>query len=205
MHISEIQISLLLEKKLSYKEQQEVNLHIADCPLCAEKLASSYKLYNSFESLKVPKELHIRTTTKIYEEVSRLLNRVTLKYALAGVVLILSLVTFYTVFEDEPEVSKFRSIDSEHFLEIFEPTDESVLKGSNILFRWSSVEGSIAYRFFIYEEDGKNLTSTLLTDTSYSLSNLQLKPGNKYLWRIEIIFPDETKHRSEINAFTYTK
>jgi len=208
MHITEKQIALLLEKRLPEDERRKITVHMADCPDCAENIASAFKVFNSLDMIDLPgDDKVIKERGEAFSAgniIGTLRKNLPLKFALTGIVLVFAFIIYYSL-NHEPEISKLRSGDSTYSIISLQPDDGSVLNSSNLNFKWTSVPGSMAYRFLLYEENGTPITNSLLQDTSFTLHYSILKPESKYLWRIEIIFPDETKQRSELNVFIYSK
>ena len=209
MHFTETQIALFLEKKLSPEEAREIKSHIAECSSCAEMLADVYKLSNSIESLPVP-DIDRETLSKAEEIVRK--NHAIIKkksplpkFAFTGfAIIIIASVTIF-LFNNEQQPSRFRSNGNAEISINIQPADESVLTSSGLNFKWNQIPGSIAYRFLLYEENGTAVGNYLVQNNFFVMpDSINLKNNTKYLWRIEIIFPDETKQRSGLNVFTYT-
>jgi len=117
------------------------------------------------------------------------------------------LVSFaYLLFNKTDDPSRYRSLEEKNVIIKLSPESETALDKTNLNFLWTSVPNSIAYRFFLYEADGRVIWNSLVNDTSLSLPpNIHLEGGGTYLWRIEIIFPDDTKQRSDLNVFFFSE
>lgn len=208
MHLTETQIALFLEKKLSPGETRETKTHIAECSSCAQMLADVYRLSGSLKSLPVPdidKEKLHKAEGLVQNSTSSIKKSSVPKFAFAGFAVIIIGAIIISLLNSEQQPSRFRSNSNAEISIGLQPADESILTSSGLNFKWKSIPRSIAYRFLLYKETGIMIGNFLVRDTLFVLpGSVILQSNTKYLWRIEIIFPDETRQRSGLFVFTYT-
>lgn len=212
MHIEINTLILFLEDKLSQEELAKVKTHLADCASCAEQLADIYKLENSIKNLQIPK---IDKDVKVKAENIVKNNRVTnnrnsnytsLKLALTGVFTVIIITVYFFFFNYNNSPSTFREIKNVENSIIIAPKNEALIKSNELNFKWKEIQNSIAYHFILYKDNGKLLWEKQSKKNSLTLpSSIKIENGKKYLWRVEIIFPDNSKKRSKLYVFTYKK
>ncbi|HED08371.1 MAG TPA: zf-HC2 domain-containing protein [Ignavibacteria bacterium] len=214
MHTDDKIIILFLENKLTEKERIEVQKHLADCAACTEKLADIYRLESGIKKARVPK-ISKELKKKVEEIVSKDSNITTkkirsnssiLKLALTGVFTVIIITVYFFFFNYNNSPSKFRDLNKIENSIIIQPKNEALLTPDELNFKWKKVKKSVAYNFILYKDNGKLLWEKQSKKNSLMLpSSLKMEIDKKYLWRVEIIFPDNSKKRSKLYVFTYKK
>ncbi len=214
MHLNESQLILYLEGKISAEEKRAFEQHLSDCYSCTEQLADIYKLTKAVESTPTPaldKKYFELAKNIIPKESKTFYKRAKKKYfavrtAFAAVAAVLVVGIAYLTFDKASDPSRYRTpSDKESFIELF-PENETTLDKNTLNFSWTSVPLSIGYKFLLYDADGKMIWNNLTKDTSLSIAPHRfIESGSTYLWKIEIIFPDDTKQRSDLNVFHFSE
>lgn len=209
MHLTEADIVLFLEKKLTLNERKSVEAHLADCAGCISQLAAISRLTRELEgstSPPVPKEALHQAEGIVKRGVAGnpawWFRVPSIRFALGGMaVVVAGLIVILQV--DNPEVSRFRSSTHEPSPQLLDPDDGSNVQPENA-FRWRAMPEAIAYRFTLHDHVGLKKWETVLSETTITLpGNLNLKAGDRYFWQVESLFPDQSTQRSHLNAFTY--
>lgn len=204
MHLTENTISLFFEKKLTESEKERVVNHLANCSECSGLLADlvrfsrdtspAKKLSVDYQTISQAKKL-VTGSNKIY--------RPKTLPAIIGLVIIFTFTLTYLSLQNSQQVTNFRSLPGRIKQINLSPYNEAIITANQLNFKWTPVNNALAYRFQLHKSDGSLMWEKLLYDTSTIIpSQIILKEGAKYLWRVEVIFPDNTKERSRLHAFT---
>jgi len=210
MHIETDTLILFLDDKLSSNKRAEVQTHLAVCAQCTEELADIYKLQNSLKYIHAPiidKDMKTKVENIVKnnsETNNRKSNKTSLKLALTGAFTVLIITLYVFVFNNN--TIKYREINKVENAIIIEPQNEALLTPNELNFKWEKIKNSAAYHFILFKENGKLFWENIYKANSLTLpSSLKMEIGKKYLWRVEIIFPDNSKKRSKLYVFTYKK
>ena len=211
MHLTEADILLFLEKRLTRDERKSIEAHLADCAGCISQLTAISRLKHELPgttSPQIPKEAVQQAERIVKGSTSGdsawwWLRVPRLRFALGGLAVVAAgLVVMLQ--PDRSEVSRYRSSTRMSSTQLLDPADGSKVQPDNA-FRWRATQEAIAYRFTLHDHVGLIMWETDLSETTITLpNNLDLQPGERYFWRVESLFPDQSTQRSQLNAFTYT-
>ena len=207
MHPDEIKIALYYENRLDEAEKRSFENHLSDCGECAGILADLIKINRTASAdhlLHVEQETFDRAKQLVTGKIKK--HNSQLVYALPGLVAIFLITFTFIIRNNQAPPSSYRSNENTGHSIIMKPANESKLTPDKLIFEWSSVENAIGYHFLLYNTGGKLLWNSLLQVTTTTLPDtIDLPENSKYLWRVEIIFPDNSKERSRLNVFTLEK
>ena len=209
VHLTETDIALYVEDKVSTEGRQRMEDHMADCPACVEQVSALVRLYEIDE-----RETPLRIDGATYREAERLGVRNErfplfslmfasrpLRLALAGIAVVAVGLTYYFS-TSTVEPVRFRSVERERPRFMMQPADGETLPAVQQLFRWSSIPHAMTYRFTLSELNGRTLWTSTVSDTFVTVpSSIAIQKGNQYLWRVEVVFRDNTRYSSPIYAF----
>lgn len=210
MHLSEADIVLFLEKKISKESRAEMELHIADCVACTGQLAAISRLDKAFSDKMAP-SLNSETFEKAKDLVVRDAGPVLffkfwtrpIGYSIAATVVI-ALGVGYVLLKDEAPSVQFRSPESVRPSFVQLPDDGAIMSSSERKLSWQNIPKATAYRVILYEENGAILWDDVRKDTTLLIpETVVFGRGKRYLWRVEVLFPDESKFRSQLRVFMY--
>lgn len=205
MHLNEITISLYFEKKLDENEKEHVADHLANCEECSALLADLIRFNRDDSQIKnLPVNYQIISKAKKLAAGSNKIFHPRTVPALIGLIITFAITLTYLTLQNSQHAVKFRSIpERTHQINLY-PYNEAVLTANLLNFKWTNVDRAIAYRFQLHKSDGSLVWEKLVYDIKIKIPvQIILDDGAKYLWRVEIIFPDNTKERSRLHAFTF--
>lgn len=207
MHISEAELILFLEGKLSHDGRKQVEQHLAECERCSADLAAISRLDGVFRDPSAPKvdaeflaqaeRLGQKGTTRFFA------FRGAARYAVAAsIVLAIGLAAMYFLRKAEKVSEYRRPLETPDVFKLL-PEDGSTISAAR--FQWSRVPYALVYDVSLLQEDGRVMWTATTKDTTLTVpSNIVLQQGKRYLWKVEAFFPDETKLGSKLHAFTYS-
>lgn len=211
MHLSEADIVLFLEKKISRESRVRMELHFADCAACTEQLAAISHLDEAFSDKTAP-----GLSRETFEKAKHLAGKAAgpfsflkpwtrpIRYSIAATVVI-ALGVGYVLLKDEKPSAQFRSPESASPSFVQLPEDGAIISSSERRLSWQSIPKSTAYRVTLYEESGAKFWDDVRKDTTLLIpETVVFGLGKRYLWRVEVLFPDESKFRSHLRVFTYS-
>lgn len=214
MHITENEILLFLERKLSAEKRSEIEKHLSGCSECTSKLAGIYSFTKEIESSPDP-ELE----TKYFEKARSFrkkrkggktsINKIpipSLVFALSLVVVAV-IATFFYLYSpvNETEQLEYRgNIPPAYNLRLL-PADGSVLESDYLNFKWNKVNNALEYKMAVFDLNGHMIFNKSLTDTIIILSSKNyFKSGESYLWEIVAYLPDGRSIKSAVNSFEFS-
>jgi hypothetical protein len=210
MHLTEADILLFIEKRLTGEERERFSTHLADCAECTALLNALSRLKRELPRMsapQIPKEAVQRAERIVRRDGAResawsWLRVPRLRFALGGLAVVAAVIFFLP---DRTEVSRYRDSTNFSSTQLLDPVD-----GSNVqpqtAFRWRAMQEAIAYRFTLHDHVGLIQWETVSSETTITLpSHLDLKRGERYFWRVESLFPDQSSQRSQLNAFIYSQ
>ena len=212
MHLSEADIVLFLEKKISKESRAEMELHFADCMACTGQLAAISRLDKVFSDKTAP-----GLSGEMFEKAKQQAGKAAggpfpflkswtrpIRYSIAATVAI-ALGVGYVLLKDETPSAQFRSPDSARPSFVQLPEDGAIVSSSERRLSWQNIPKATAYRIILYEENGAALWNDVRKDTTLLIpETVVFGRGKRYLWRVEVLFPDESKFRSQLRVFTYS-
>ncbi|MEK9136395.1 MAG: hypothetical protein AAB393_04680 [Bacteroidota bacterium] len=210
MHLTENEIALYIEDRLSPDAREKVEGHLADCSLCVEQVAALARLDEMLAGTADP-ALDTNVVRKAEEIVGEPFRQPTAKmtsfwspvrYAIAAVLVVSVGIAYY--FTTTPiETERFRSDAHVPSSFILSPEDGATIPQEGLRFSWTAIPSAITYRLTLHELDGEVVWTIATKETSLTVApTVALQTGNKYLWRVEALFPDDTRFRSQLNAIT---
>jgi predicted anti-sigma-YlaC factor YlaD len=210
MHITEADTLLFLEKKFSRDERARVETHFADCAACASQLAAIARLKRELPRIAAPQISNkaVRQAEQIVKSESSRnrgwwwLRVPRLRIAFGGLA-VLAAGVVVLLLPDSREVSHYR--DATHFssTQLLDPADGSNVQPHTV-FRWRAAQNAVGYRITLHDHVGLTKWETVSSETTITLaSQLELTRGERYFWRVESLFPDQSSQRSQLNAFIY--
>jgi len=213
VHLTERDIALYVEQTLPEHERERVESHLSDCPACVEQVAALTRLPLIMADTTAP---HLDAATRRRAEHLGSKSRTSLldllflssvarpfRFAVVGFLLVGIGITYLMVGRT-PEPERFRSPEVVQPFVKLSPGDGAFVESTTI-FRWTAVQHSAAYQLTLFEEGGRQLWSATISDTMASIPpSVALQPGKKYFWRVEALFPDDTKLASPLNVFTFS-
>lgn len=214
MHISENEILLYLEGKLSETEKSGYEKHFGRCSECTAKLT---EIYSFNEEIKKTENPEVPDT---YFEKARLfgLNRTgdisinkaaapSLAFALSVLLVSAVAVLFYLSTRQPGNVqTQYRGEKAIGYSMKLFPADGSVLASDHLNFSWSKISNAIEYKMTIYDLKGNMIFKRSVQDTILNFkSGNHIIPGNTYLWNIKVFLPDGRAIKSGIHSFKYSQ
>lgn len=210
-HLSETELILYLKNKLSEEKRLQVEKHLAECDTCLSEFWELHQFEKELISSNPPavkpeilEEAKNFASPKKKSEFQSLLRS---KIMIAAAVLLLSVfvaVAYFLVSSDSNEIQTYRSENESIVIIPVYPEDEALVQSKSIMFTWQAVENAALYRLRLFDQNGIELSALQVPDSSYDLSaSGLLEPGNRYLWRVEVIMPDQREFRSELRSLTY--
>jgi hypothetical protein len=213
MHLTEAEIILYIENKISVDERTRVEAHIGGCAACASQFAAIAHI-PSVLSKEVPLRVDRKTRQRVMQLVPSerrgflgLFNFLNppARLALAGLAAVAILATSYMYFLTKhlPTPAQFRSGEETATIENVSPQDHAVVRETPVRFVWRS-SSPAGYRLRLFAGNGVPLWSAFVRDTTLTLpSSVVLEPGKNYLWSIEVPFTDSTTERPTFHAFSF--
>jgi hypothetical protein len=214
MHITENEILLFLEGKLSAEKRTGIEKHLSGCSECTSKLAGVYSFTKEIESSRDP-ELENKYFAKarsfgVKGNGKKLsLNKVpmpSLVFALS-VVIVAVVAAFFYLFSPvkNTEQLEYRgNIPLEYSLRL-SPADGSVLESNYLNFSWNKVNNALEYKMTVFDLNGDMIFNKSISDTIINLnSRIYFKFGETYLWNIVAYLPDGRFIKSAVNSFEFS-
>jgi hypothetical protein len=207
MHLTESDIALFVEGISAENDRRRIEHHLAQCASCVEQVAALVKLRDVPEVPLRLDEATVQRAERFGKRSSLLSFLLTdhgapfVRYAFVSMLIVAGIAIPYFLFFSGDDSRQFRSPDVASPVPMMSPADGAGVSVADLVFRWSSVAGSLTYRFTLSELSGKELWSTTLRDTSVVLPPfIAIHAGNRYLWRVEVVFRDNTRYRSSIHV-----
>jgi len=210
-HLSETELYLYLKNKLSEEKRLQVEKHLAECDFCLSEFWELHQfekeLISSNPPAVKPDILQEAKNIASPKKKSEIRNQLRSKIMIAAAVLLLSVfvtVAYFFVISDTNDIQTYRSENESIVMVPVHPEDEAIVQSESIRFTWQTIENAALYRLRLFNQNGIELSALQVPDSTYDLSaSGLLEPGNRYLWRVEVIMPDQREMRSELRSFTY--
>lgn len=206
MHPSEAELILFVEAKLLPERHERLVRHLADCAFCVSQIAAIHHFSKDLDVGTVPsidRAVFERASALIKKKGRFFLLREPFRYAVAAMVVV-GIGVGFLVLRNRTEVAQFRGGGASETTMTTSPPDESVVTSLLPRLEWKAIPNANSYRIILYEENGKMLWSTVTDATSTGVpSTVPMTKGNRYLWKVEAFFPDNSKLSSRLNVFTY--
>ncbi len=203
MHLNENVIALYSEGKLPPEERRRVNSHLADCEVCSSALADVINLNEITQNLsgvKVDSKNKKAALDLVRSQDNSGFTQSI--YAAAGLFAVF-IITIMVITQTGNDTLRFRSALREAEQMVLFPGNGSTLNSEQLRFEWRHIDNAIAYKFILHSNDGMMIADYLTGESFFALpEEIRLEPGQKYFWRVEVIFPDNTKERSTLHVFT---
>lgn len=207
MHISEADLILLLENKVSSETRRRLELHLADCERCSAELAAIRRMEKVLADTSAPKiepsllaraeKFATRGATHFFP------MKGVARYAIAASIVLAVGIAGVLLLRQPLKISEFRSPAESPTAFTLQPEDGAVV--SAVHFQWAKIPNALVYHASFLEEDGRILWTTSTPDTHLTIpSDIVLQPGKRYLWKVEAFLPDESKFGSRLHVFTYS-
>lgn len=199
-HVSESEIVLFVQGRLSSAERDRVAHHAADCEQCAGMIAAAVAGPTPAENLP-------ELPASVFERAARLGSGgkrtwADLRWAAAAVIVLAGILVIRSGSDEEPD--RFRSTDAPASTLVLLPPDASVQRAPAPVLSWSGVQAASGYRCRVFHSSGIEVLTYSGTDTAVILgTSVALKPGEEYFWNVEVLFPDSRIHQSELQTFRY--
>lgn len=212
-HITDVELAQYEEHKLGTVDRARIEVHLADCDECIEHLAALSRLAYLPRAGDVP---HLDAVTRrqatrlVQSDRAPFFSRIVpvvqqSRFALAGVAaMVVGIAVLVLQQADGP--SRFRSPEIPVTNIALSPADGSFIRPDETVFHWTAVPNSVAYRFVLLSEDGRMLWTSVVSDTLMTIpASIALINNHPYYWRVEMLFPDDSRHRTPANAFVVRK
>lgn len=216
-HISDVDLILYLENKLSEKQIRDTELHLAECDNCLANLANIHNLQKQISSDTSSPAINFEMLERAKNFVNKKEEKIRTDWISApslNFAATISAIVVFGIFVTAINFSSrtlhkvpgaFRSLDTTHTFAMIHPEDGEILSNNHPIFSWDHVDNAASYQLRIFLENGSLYWQTNLTDTSLILpSNVILVPGSRYLWQVEGLMPDERTIHSKLESFTYS-
>lgn len=209
MHLSEADILLYLENKLTVEKRSRVEAHIGDCVVCAEQFAALARLPEVLEQ-DVPLSLDVATRQRAESFVQDKLQCSDVLFSFfrrpPGIAFAIfaaaaiGVTAYIALQKQQPET--FRTSKSNTTIELLSPTDGAIVQMQRISFTWKATASP--YTFILYDDRGVIVWSKQTPDTMLTLPNdMELERGKIYFWGVESSFSQQEVERSALHAFTF--
>jgi len=216
MHITDEQITELLENKISKGKQDKILNHISKCDKCLEIVSASIKSRDKINSLEEP-VLDAAALKKAEELVSagnktnklnNLFNR--MKYfpnlGYAFILLLIGIGLGYLIYNGNYNSSKIHLRNSSPVINLVleSPSDNASINENNLKFNWEKINNTFQYHFILFDEIGNVIFEKSIAHNFINLTGkLNLKPGQKYSWQVKAVLSNSSKIDSKLNVFKF--
>jgi predicted anti-sigma-YlaC factor YlaD len=211
MHLTEADVARYVGDRLDGENRERVESHLAGCSSCVEQVAALARLAEEMPvrgEADIPAEIRRRAEHLVHAEGAGHGEKGgkpwgPMRYAIAAMLLVVVGVTYFSV-TDRSTPDQFRSERAPASFDMV-PSDGVTLARADLAFEWAPVNEATSYRLTIYDLEGTPLWSATSAEHAMKLPDtVALQSGATYLWRVEAIFPDDTRFRSSLNAFTFS-
>ena len=209
MHLDEYTIARYLDARIAGPEKQQVETHLAGCPVCSEALASAYQMVQTVAEAEapLPDPAAVQRAERLVRAPARV-SRLDLFYgrpvglALAALAVVgLGLAVYFGVLA--PDQDRFRTTAAPRTLTATTPPDGALVEAQPLVFSWEPLEDAVRYRLMLYTDDASILWEG---DTAEGLLTLpdtvRLETGMQYLWRVDALLANGFTTATELHAFT---
>lgn len=216
MHVTDEQITGLLEDKISKEKLNEILKHIAKCDKCLEIVSASIKINDQIDYLEEP-VLDAATLKKAEGLVSagnkankfnNLFNG--MKYfpnlGYAFILLIIGIGLVFLIYNSNYNSPKIHLRNNSPVINLVleSPSDNASITKNNLKFNWEEINNTSHYHFILFNEIGNVIFEKNTAHNFINLTGkLNLKSGQKCSWQVEAVLSNTLKIDSKLNVFKF--
>lgn len=209
MHLDEQDVARYLDGRIGEAERRNVEVHLAECPVCSERVAEARQTLDELQDQEAPPlEPEVRRKAEALgpgeQERWGRNRRLSRSVAIAGaLVVVLGLAGILYWQLRSPAPSRLRSSSDAPTLTVQAPADGATVSERPV-FVCAPVSEAIGYRVTLRTAEGTVVWEGDTTAARVHLpADVSLTPGDTYLWRAEALRGDGTTLRSTLRTFTY--
>jgi hypothetical protein len=199
-------LAAYVEGVLDRGEKAEAESHLADCDYCLGQVGAIARSLEEEQLATIPASF-VQAAERLAGITRRPRWRATVGWAVAAtVVLAIGLISSLPVSRDsmpESALPQVRYVDRQGLQPaLLAPSEGSVIRPMEQVFRWSEVPGSLFYDVRLVSPDGDLLLRQRVDETRWLIpQDMTLKPGEEYYVRVDAYLSDAKYVSSEHVVF----
>ncbi|MBI3193334.1 MAG: hypothetical protein HYZ34_02575 [Ignavibacteriae bacterium] len=209
-HLTDIEVSLILEQRLSLEQQSSVEQHLSHCQECCEHLAESSAMMTAVKISNVPQlnrkvllkaERLVRATPRKGLMWNYGANKLQLAFAMF-LLMFIGAAAYLQPWKSEETVN--RSGETILSVELVSPVEGEIVSLVPMEFLWSDVPEAMQYQFYLMNETGEVITKHVTTEPKLNFRQTDLLEREKtYHWQVDAIMMEGSVVSSESASFLY--
>ncbi|MBI5214361.1 MAG: hypothetical protein HY960_01270 [Ignavibacteriae bacterium] len=209
-HLTDSEVALFLEQRLSPAQRTSAEQHLGVCQMCCEHLASSYKMMSAITESAVPQldnnvlhqaERLVQVTPRKGSMWNYGTNRMQFAFAIL-LLLFIGAAMYWQPWKSEEVV--YRSGEVALSVELVSPLEGEIISTMPLEFLWSPVQEAVQYQFYLMNEQGEVLSKQITTEAKLKFQQAELFEKEKtYHWQVDAVMMEGSIISSESASFIY--
>ncbi len=209
-HLTDSEVALFLERRLTSEQQTSVEHHLSGCQVCCEHLATSHNMMLAVIESNVPQlersvlqkaERLVRTTPSNGLMWKYGANRMQFAFALLLLIFI-GAAAYWKPWQSNELV--YRSGEAAVSVELVSPLEGEIISNLPLEFLWSPVQEAVQYQFYLMNEQGEVISKQITIEPKLKFQQTDLLEKEKtYHWQVDAIMMEGSVVSSESASFLY--